>query len=59
MAAHFDGQVVGVLDGDTIEVLHEKKPERIRCMASIAQRRGSHSVRTLSKPPPLSSSVRT
>jgi micrococcal nuclease len=30
IAADFEGKVVGVLDGDTIEVLHEKKPERIR-----------------------------
>lgn len=26
----FDGKVVGVLDGDTVEVLHDNKPERIR-----------------------------
>ena len=26
----FDAQVIGVIDGDTIEVLHDKKPERIR-----------------------------
>jgi endonuclease YncB( thermonuclease family) len=30
MAADFEGEVIRVLDGDTIEVLHEKKPERIR-----------------------------
>jgi endonuclease YncB( thermonuclease family) len=30
MAADFEGKVIGVLDGDTIDVLHEKKPERIR-----------------------------
>jgi endonuclease YncB( thermonuclease family) len=30
MAADFNGEVIRVLDGDTIEVLHEKKPERIR-----------------------------
>src|SRR5687768_17739251 len=29
-AADFNGEVIRVLDGDTIEVLHEKKPERIR-----------------------------
>ena len=29
-AADFTGQVVGVLDGDTIEVLHNHRPERIR-----------------------------
>jgi micrococcal nuclease len=26
----FSGKVVGVLDGDTIEVLHNKKPQRVR-----------------------------
>jgi endonuclease YncB( thermonuclease family) len=30
MAADFKGEVIRVLDGDTIEVLHEKQPERIR-----------------------------
>ena len=30
IAGEFTGQVVGVLDGDTIEVLHNKRPERIR-----------------------------
>ena len=30
LAGEFTGQVVGVLDGDTIEVLHNKRPERIR-----------------------------
>jgi endonuclease YncB( thermonuclease family) len=30
MAADFTAEVIRVLDGDTIEVLHEKEPERIR-----------------------------
>lgn len=30
LAFPFTGQVVGVLDGDTIEVLHNKKAQRIR-----------------------------
>jgi micrococcal nuclease len=30
LADDFTGEVIRVLDGDTIEVLHEKKPERIR-----------------------------
>jgi endonuclease YncB( thermonuclease family) len=30
MAADFEGKVIGVVDGDTIEVLREKKTERIR-----------------------------
>ena len=29
-AADFSGPVVSVLDGDTIEVLHNTRPERIR-----------------------------
>lgn len=29
-AADFTGQVVSVLDGDTIDVLHDQHPERIR-----------------------------
>ena len=29
-AAGFTGAVVSVLDGDTIEVLHNQRPERIR-----------------------------
>ena len=29
-AAVFTGRVVGVIDGDTIEVLHNQRPERIR-----------------------------
>src|SRR5687767_1083240 len=29
-AEDFGGKVIGVLDGDTIEVLHEKRTERIR-----------------------------
>jgi micrococcal nuclease len=30
IAATFTGQVVAVLDGDTLEVLHSNHPERIR-----------------------------
>ena len=29
-AADFSGRVVGVLDGDTVEVLHNSRPERVR-----------------------------
>ena len=29
-AAYYSGRVVGVIDGDTIEVLHNQHPERIR-----------------------------
>lgn len=30
IAADFTGRVVGVIDGDTIEVLHNTNPERVR-----------------------------
>ena len=30
LATDFTGKVIGVLDGDTIEVLHNQHPERIR-----------------------------
>jgi endonuclease YncB( thermonuclease family) len=30
IAADFSGQVVSILDGDTIEVLHNQHPQRIR-----------------------------
>jgi micrococcal nuclease len=30
LAADYSGQVVSILDGDTIEVLHNHHPERIR-----------------------------
>ena len=30
LAADFTGQVISVLDGDTIEVLHNQHPEHIR-----------------------------
>ena len=30
IAADFEGKVISVIDGDTIEVLHDNKPERIR-----------------------------
>ena len=30
LAADFTGKVVGVIDGDTIEILHNRHPERIR-----------------------------
>ena len=30
LSAEFEGKVVGVIDGDTLEVLHTQHPERIR-----------------------------
>jgi micrococcal nuclease len=30
LAADFSGSIVAVLEGDTIEVLHSNRPERIR-----------------------------
>ena len=58
MAADFYGEVVGILDGDTIEVLHDTKPERIRLYGIDCPERGSHLVRRPSKPPQAFSSVR-
>jgi micrococcal nuclease len=40
LAADFKGEVIRVLDGDTIEVLHEKKPERIRLYGIDCPERG-------------------
>jgi endonuclease YncB( thermonuclease family) len=41
-AADFTGPVVAVLDGDTIEVLHNTHPERIRPPYPIIGNRKSH-----------------
>jgi len=30
VATEFIGPAIGVIDGDTIEVLHNKRPERVR-----------------------------
>ena len=38
--ANFSGQVVSVLDGDTIEVLHNQHPERIRLSAVDCPEKG-------------------
>jgi endonuclease YncB( thermonuclease family) len=37
-SADFSGPVVSVLDGDTIEVLHNQQPERIRLNGIDARR---------------------
>jgi hypothetical protein len=50
MAADFTGEVIRVLDGDTIEVLHEKSQNASGYMALIARKRGKHSARRPSKP---------
>jgi endonuclease YncB( thermonuclease family) len=48
-AADFSGPVVSVLDGDTIEVLHNTRAERIRSNASTVQRRARPMVTRPSK----------
>jgi len=40
IAADFSGQVVGVLDGDTIEVLHHNHSERISLNGIDYQKKG-------------------
>ena len=40
IAADFSGQVVGVQDGDTIEVLHNNHSERIRLNGIDCQKKG-------------------
>jgi hypothetical protein len=40
LAADFEGKVIAILDGDTIEVLHEKKTEhRLQRIGSLLVRR--------------------
>lgn len=51
-AADFTGLVVSVLDGDTLEVLHNQHPDRIRLNgASTAQRKAKPLASGPSKPP--------
>jgi micrococcal nuclease len=59
LAADFKGEVIAVLDGDTIEVLHEKKPESIRLYGIDCPKKGQAFARRPSKPLPRSSSGRT
>jgi endonuclease YncB( thermonuclease family) len=49
--AGFTGPVVSVLDGDTIEVLHNTHPERVRSAASTALRRAKLSATERSRLP--------
>jgi endonuclease YncB( thermonuclease family) len=51
-AADFKAEVIRVLDGDTIEVLNERKPERIRLYGIDCPEKGRPSGRKLSTPPP-------
>ncbi len=52
-AADFFGQVVSVLDGDTIEVLHNQHPERIRLSGIDCPEKGQ-AFGKRAKQPPLS-----
>jgi micrococcal nuclease len=58
MAADFTGEVIRVLDGDTIEVFHEKKPERIRLYGIDCPKKGRAFGQKPNKPLPCSSSAR-
>jgi hypothetical protein len=56
-AADFSGQVVSVLDGDTIEVLHNQSPERIRLIGIDCPEKGQaygNNARHAARPPWLS-----
>ena len=52
--ADFSGQVVSVLDGDTIEVLFNQRPERIRLSGIDCPEKGQAYGSEPSKPPQLS-----
>jgi len=47
MAGGFTGQVVGVLDGDTIEVLHNQHAERIRLSGIACPEKGTINLRAV------------
>ncbi len=49
-AADFSGHVVSILDGDTIEVLHNNHPERIRLSDIDCLRRAKPSASERSRP---------
>jgi endonuclease YncB( thermonuclease family) len=58
MAADYKAEVIRVLDGDTIEVLHEKKPKRIRLYGIDCPEKGQAFGQKPSKPLPRFSSAR-
>ena len=45
LATDFTGKVIGVLDGDTIEVLHNQHPKRIRLSAIDCPEKGTDTLR--------------
>lgn len=51
-SAHADhsGEVISIIDGDTIEVLHEQKPERIRLNGIDCPEKVRHLARTPNRP---------
>ena len=51
VANDFTGKVVGIIDGDSIRVMHEGKAEQFDSVALIALRRGRHSAKGRSRPP--------
>jgi len=48
--ADFTGPVVSILDGNTLEVLHNQHPERIRISGSTARRKAKPTATTPSTP---------
>jgi endonuclease YncB( thermonuclease family) len=51
LASDFSGSVASVLDGDTIEVLHNRHPERIRLNGIDCPEKGQPTATTQSTPP--------
>jgi endonuclease YncB( thermonuclease family) len=50
LASDFSGSVVRILDGDTIEVLHNQRPERIRLSGIDCPERAKRMASERSKP---------
>ena len=51
LASDFSGKVVGIIDGDTIEVLHNNRAERIRLNGIDCPEKGKRLASERSKPP--------
>ena len=59
VAAEFTGKVVGVDDGDTIDVLHGRRPETVRLNGIDSRERGRRTVHARRSTRPGSSTERT
>jgi endonuclease YncB( thermonuclease family) len=50
LAADFTGRVVGIIDGDTLEVLHNNRAERIRLSGIDCPKKGTCMVQAPPRP---------